>query len=323
MTAKTIYYLITVLELYIFSVGAYIYIMRYETLSPKAAKLYKIIISVDIILSSLFLIKYFTMDNKNVHNYVSTSLDITIVIWILEVIIIAFKGISNTTKPVQRESFDLKEEFLTEENVKICYSQRKKENNFKGTIVFMHPDYYKSDLNGRVWYQNKRKKRLLGHIGKYDEISDFFVRAGYHTLRYDHSDIETQIPIQPVLQTINKVLKERNSGRVIVFCAGNINDFIGEIVEGLNPTELICIGITNRDTLNYINRLKERMPIFIGDFGDDPYCNVKNENAIHFENTDFTFCVRGKRKLKKYGRSADNEGITDVGALEVIKGWLI
>jgi hypothetical protein len=297
--------------------------MRYETLSPKAAKLYKIIISVDIILSSLFLIKYFTMDNKNVHNYVSTSLDITIVIWILEVIIIAFKGISNTTKPVQRESFDLKEEFLTEENVKICYSQRKKENNFKGTIVFMHPDYYKSDLNGRVWYQNKRKKILLGHIGKYDEISDFFVRAGYHTLRYDHSDIETQIPIQPVLQTINKVLKERNSGRVIVFCAGNINDFIGEIVEGLNPTELICVGITNRDTLNYINRLKERMPIFIGDFGDDPYCNVKNENAIHFENTDFTFCVRGKRKLKKYGRSADNEGITDVGALEVIKGWLI
>lgn len=96
MTAKTIYYLITVLELYIFSVGACIYIMRYETLSPKAAKLYKIIISVDIILSSLFLIKYFTMDNKNVHNYVSTSLDITIVIWILEVIIIAFKGISNT-----------------------------------------------------------------------------------------------------------------------------------------------------------------------------------------------------------------------------------
>ena len=90
----------------------------------------------------------------------------------------------------------------------------------------MHPDYYKSDLNGRVWYQNKRKKRLLGHIGKYDEISDFFVRAGYHTLRYDHSHIETQIPIQPVLQTINKVLKERNSGRVIVFCAGNINDFI-------------------------------------------------------------------------------------------------
>ena len=30
-----------------------------------------------------------------------------------------------------------------------------------------------------------------------------------------------------------------------------------------------------------------------------------------------------KRKLKKYGRSADNEGIIDVGALEVIKEWLI
>ena len=64
------------------------------------------------------------------------------------------------------------------------------------------------------------------------------------------------------------------------------------------------------------------MPIFIGDFGDDPYCNVKMKNAIHFENTDFFFVER-KKKTEKYGRSADNEGITDVGALEVIKGWLI
>ena len=95
-----------------------------------------------------------------------------------------------------------------------------------------------------------------------------------------------------------------------------------EIVQELNPTELICAGITNQDTLNEINRFKERIPVFIGNFGDDPYCSVKNENAVHFENTDFTFCVREKRKLKKYGRSADDEGITDVGALEVIREWL-
>ena len=101
-----------------------------------------------------------------------------------------------------------------------------------------------------------------------------------------------------------------------------INNFMQEIVEGLNPTELICVGVTNQNALEYINSLKERIPVFIGDFGDDPYCSVKNENAIHFENTDFTFCVRGKRKLKKYGRSADNEGITDVAALDVIKEWL-
>ena len=59
--------------------------------------------------------------------------------------------------------------------------------------------------------------------------------------------------------------------------------------------------------LENIFKVKEHIPVFIGDFGDDPYCNVKNENAVHFENTDFTFCVRGKRKLKKYGRSADDE----------------
>ena len=36
------------------------------------------------------------------------------------------KGRCNNQKMVPRETYDLKEEFLTEENVKICYSQRKK-----------------------------------------------------------------------------------------------------------------------------------------------------------------------------------------------------
>ena len=317
----------SILMTYALAIGACMAILQSEFLKKGYIWFYRILIALNVIGITGFIEKCFTVEKIRRENYFLIFASVSYVIFLVQLVWIlagSVKGRCNNQKMVPRETYDLKEEWLeTEENIKICYTQKKNEEGFKGTIVFMHPDYYKSDLNGRVWYQNKRKKRLLGHIGKYDEISDFFVRAGYHTLRYDHSDIETQIPIQPVLQTINKVLKERNSGRVIVFCAGNINDFIGEIVEGLNPTELICIGITNRDTLNYINRLKERMPIFIGDFGDDPYCNVKNENAIHFENTDFTFCVRGKRKLKKYGRSADNEGITDVGALEVIKGWLI
>ena len=60
------------------------------------------------------------------------------------------------------------------------------------------------------------------------------------------------------------------------------------------------MGAANQEILENIFKVKEHIPVFIGDFGDDPYCNVKNENAVHFENTDFTFCVRGKRKLKKY-----------------------
>ena len=198
----------------------------------------------------------------------------------------------------------------------------KKESSFKGTIVFMQPDYYKADLNGKVWFHKKNKKEYLGHTGKYDEISDFFVRAGYHTIRYDHSDNREPISIETVLKRVRIILDERNEANVVVFCAGNINEFINEIYEILKPTELICMGAANQEILENIFKVKEHIPVFFGDFGDDPYCNVKNENAVHFENTDFTFCVRGKRKLKKYGRSADNEGITDVSALGVIEEWL-
>ena len=252
---------------------------------------------------------------------------ITFLVFIIEtvlIVVVPMKGDHKTSKTVPRETFDLKEEnFETEENIKICCTQMKKESSFKGIIVFMQPDYYKADLNGKVWFHKKNKKEYLGHTGKYDEISDFFVRAGYHTIRYDHSDNREPISIETVLKRVRIILDERNEANVVVFCAGNINEFINEIYEILKPTELICMGAANQEILENIFKVKEHVPVFIGDFGDDPYCNVKNENAVHFENTDFTFCVRGKRKLKKYGRSADNEGITDVGALEVIKGWMI
>lgn len=68
--------------------------------------------------------------------------------------------------------------------------------------------------------------------------------------------------------------------------------------------------------LENIFKVKEHIPVFIGDFGDDPYCNVKNENAVHFENTDFTFCVRGKRKLKNTATAvASAASATLTGAL--------
>ena len=64
------------------------------------------------------------------------------------------KGYHKISKTVPRETFDLKEEnFETEENIKICCTQMKKESSFKGTIVFMQPDYYKADL--------KTKKNIL------------------------------------------------------------------------------------------------------------------------------------------------------------------
>lgn len=326
MTSRIIYYFISVLLIYMFAIGACIYIIHNEDLSKKVIRICKAIIVVDVTAILVFLVLcIFKMENTGLYNWILISEGIAFLIVILEIIMMIradIKGAHNRPKLIPRETFDLEEEFINEDNIKFCYTQKKNEEGYKGTIVFMHPDYYKCDLNGRVWYLDRRKKILLGHTGKYDEISDYFVRAGYHTVRYDHSDINAEIPIQPVLQRLSNVLQEKNAGKIIVFCAGNINNFMQEIVEGLNPTELICVGVTNQNALEYINSLKERIPVFIGDFGDDPYCIVKNENAIHFENTDFTFCVRGKRKLKKYGRSADNEGITDVAALDGIKEWL-
>ena len=38
------------------------------------------------------------------------------------------------------------------------------------------------------------------------------------------------------------------------------------------------MGAANQEILENIFKVKEHIPVFIGDFGDDPYCNVKNEN---------------------------------------------
>lgn len=316
----------SIFVMYALAIGFCIVVLQSEFLKKWYIWFYKILIVLNVIAIIVFMEKCFTVEKIGRERYFLVYASATFVTFIIQTILIivgSVKGRCNKYKVLPRETYNLKEEWLNkEENIKFCYTQKKKEEGYKGTIVFMHPDYYKCDLNGRVWYLDRRKKILLGHTGKYDEISDYFVRAGYHTVRYDHSDINAEIPIQPVLQRLSNVLQEKNAGKIIVFCAGNINNFMQEIVEGLNPTELICVGVTNQNALEYINSLKERIPVFIGDFGDDPYCSVKNENAIHFENTDFTFCVRGKRKLKKYGRSADNEGITDVAALDVIKEWL-
>lgn len=35
------------------------------------------------------------------------------------------------------------------------------------------------------------------------------------------------------------------------------------------------MGAANQEILENIFKVKEHIPVFIGDFGDDPYCNVK------------------------------------------------
>lgn len=326
MTSRTIYYLLSVLTLFTVIIGTCIYILRNEKTSKKLRRVYQSIIVVDVFAIISFIVNCITFVDQNVHNIVSIWLDITIVVLLLEVIIIIIfeiRDASNRPPIIKRETFDLDEEhFTTEENITVCYTKKKKSTESKGTIVFMHPDYYVTDLNGRVWYEERKKKILLGHTGKYDEISDYFVRQGYQTLRYDHSELKTSISIEQVAHSMGKVLKDKNANNVIVFCSGNINDFMPQIVEGIKPTKLICTGITNRNALDYINGLKEHMPVFIGAFGDDPYCNINNKDAVYFENTDFTYCIRGKKKLKKYGRKVENQGITDLSALAIINEWL-
>ena len=316
----------SILMTYALAIGACMAILQSEFLKKGYIWFYRILIALNVIGITVFIEKCFTVEKIRRENYFLIFASVSYVIFLVQLVWIlagSVKGRCNNQKMVPRETYDLKEEWLeTEENIKICYTQKKNEEGFKGTIVFMQPDYYKADLNGKVWFHKKNKKEYLGHTGKYDEISDFFVRAGYHTIRYDHSDNREPISIETVLKRVRIILDERNEANVVVFCAGNINEFINEIYEILKPTELICMGAANQEILENIFKVKEHIPVFIGDFGDDPYCNVKNENAVHFENTDFTFCVRGKRKLKKYGRSADNEGITDVSALGVIEEWL-
>ena len=326
MTMKIGYLVLCALVPYVFVIGSCVNEVCNESLSKCCIRLYTTLICVNSSAIVIFFIRLLDIKKSNKSVYLYKSVAVSIVVCVLEVILILMinlKEASNKTRVIQRETFDLKEEcWTTKENIKICYTQKKNEDSFRGAIVFMQPDYYNADLNGRVWYHKKNKKEYLGHTGKYEEISDFFVRAGYQTIRYDHSDNCERLSIETVLMRLRNILDERNTKTAIIFCAGNINEFAKEIAEILKPSAMICVGISNQNILDNILKIKEHIPVFIGDFGDDPYCSVKNENAIHFENTDFTFCVRGKRKLKKYGRSADNEGITDVAALDVIKEWL-
>ena len=173
----------SILMTYALAIGACMAILQSEFLKKGYIWFYRILIALNVIGITKFIEKCFTVEKIRRENYFLIFASVSYVIFLVQLVWIlagSVKGRCNNQKMVPRETYDLKEEWLeTEENIKICYTQKKNEEGFKGTIVFMHPDYYKSDLNGRVWYQNKRKKRLLGHIGKYDEISDFFVRAGY------------------------------------------------------------------------------------------------------------------------------------------------
>ena len=327
MITRTMLIECSTLVMYALAIGFCIAVLMGEKLTKGCIRFYRGLIVVNLIAIVVFIEKCFTVEKTNREEYFLVFASITFIIFIVETVLIVvvpiIKGDCKEYKAMQRETFDLKEEcWTTEENIKICCTQKKNEDSFRGTIVFMQPDYYNADLNGRVWYHKKNKKEYLGHTGKYDEISDFFVRAGYQTIRYDHSDSRERLSIESVLMRLGNILDERNTKTAIIFCAGNINEFAKEIAEILKPSAMICVGISNQNILDNILKIKEHIPVFIGDFGDDPYCSVKNENAIHFENTDFTFCIRGKRTLKKYGRSADNEGITDVAALDVIKEWL-
>jgi hypothetical protein len=51
------------------------------------------------------------------------------------------------------------------------------------------------------------------------------VRAGYHTIRYDHSDNREPISIETVLKRVRIILDERNEANVVVFCAENIRKY--------------------------------------------------------------------------------------------------
>ena len=150
MTARTIHYLLSVFILYILMIGAGIYIIRNEKISRKNSRLYKAIIVVDIIALIVFLVSCFAVSDKNIHSFASISLCFTIVVlWLETITIIVFdiKDAENRPKMLKRETFDLNEEFFTtEENIKVCYTKKKKSVESKGTIVFMHPNYYQTDL---------------------------------------------------------------------------------------------------------------------------------------------------------------------------------
>ena len=132
------------LVMYTLAIGFCIAVLRGEWLTKGCIRFYRGLIAVNLIAIAVFIEKCFTVEKTSREEQLLIFASITFLVFIIETVLIVvapMKGDHKISKTVPRETFDLKEEnFETEENIKICCTQMKKESSFKGTIVFMQPD---------------------------------------------------------------------------------------------------------------------------------------------------------------------------------------
>ena len=124
----------SILMTYALAIGACMAILQSEFLKKGYIWFYRILIALNVIGITVFIEKCFTVEKIRRENYFLIFASVSYVIFLVQLVWIlagSVKGRCNNQKMVPRETYDLKEEWLeTEENIKICYTQKKNEEGF-------------------------------------------------------------------------------------------------------------------------------------------------------------------------------------------------
>ena len=130
----------SILMTYALAIGACMAILQSEFLKKGYIWFYRILIALNVIGITVFIEKCFTVEKIRRENYFLIFASVSYVIFLVQLVWIlagSVKGRCNNQKMVPRETYDLKEEWLeTEENIKICYTQKKNEEGIT-LVVFI------------------------------------------------------------------------------------------------------------------------------------------------------------------------------------------
>lgn len=130
MITRTMLIECSTLVMYALAIVFCIAVLMGEKLTKGCIRFYRGLIVVNLIAIVVFIEKCFTVEKTNREEYFLVFASITFIIFIVETVMIVvvpiIKGDCKDYKAMQRETFDLKEEcWTTEENIKICYTQKK------------------------------------------------------------------------------------------------------------------------------------------------------------------------------------------------------
>ena len=172
-------------------------------------------------------------------------------VWVITLIMSLGKEVKE--KSYFRETVDLiekKDEIIFgsqgQYKYEYIYARSKRLEEPRKVIVFLPESYHMNeDVDGNVYlYSSKGGYQKNSNVGAYEELSDFFVRDGYATLRCARKlDIENiQADGKNIGQFINQVLQQIGfEGEIIVLAHGPNHRRLKNVCDELKPSGIVSL----------------------------------------------------------------------------------